>query len=141
MGRENTTVPLMWASKRQAVVTSSSTAAEYLAASMGAGIAIRIDQACKEIGLVKSFSMPILDVDSQPLLQGTRRGFAPYEPLYHCFNRSTRLRVCELADLEQRRKIKYVYVKTALRRPNQNIGSGCAKESQYRITILGKMSK
>ena len=48
-------------------------------------------------GFTTDFSL-----DSHPLLQGIRRGHAPYEALYHTFNKSVRLRIYELPDLEKR---------------------------------------
>lgn len=110
----HTFIPLLWSSKRQTVAGSSSTAAEFLAAAAATETTLRIADAAEEVGVTAIDATPRLLIDSQPLLQGISRGFSPYEAQFNTWRKSLVLRLCQLQDLQDRKKIKYEYVNTDL---------------------------
>ena len=101
----------------------SSAAVEYVAAGNLPEVLATLQETCGEIGLLKEDSeIPIENIDSQPVLQGIRRGYAPYEPLFAKLTKTCRLRISQLNYLEENNLIKFQYVKT-----NENLADGLTK--------------
>ena len=62
--------------------------------------------------MLPASKIPILQIDSQPLLRGIARGYAPCESHYTTNSKAIRLRICELHDLQKRGGIKFAYIPT-----------------------------
>ena len=105
------------------LATSSSTAAEYIAAGIAPEVAALLLEACRELGIInKDDVIPIVYVDSQPVLQGIKRGWAPYEPLYGSLTKAAKLRLCTMAQLDASGVVSFKYVPSS-----QNLADGLTK--------------
>ena len=120
---EDTFILLHWQSKTIQMAGYSSAAVEYVAAGNLPEVLATLQETCEEIGLLsKNAEIPIENIDSQPVLQGIRRGYAPYEPLFAKLTKTCRLRISQLNYLEENNLIKFQYVKT-----NENLADGLTK--------------
>lgn len=114
-GRSGRTfLPLLWFSRKQGVCTTSSAAAEFVAASNTVEHMLPVKEAAHAFGLIMNDSPLELRLDNQPLIQGITRGFAPYDAQFSQSSRSVKLRICALHDLENEKVIKVLFEPTRL---------------------------
>ena len=92
---------------------TSSTAAEFIAAGNVPEAGAFISEVLKELGVLSDRSPPpLIMIDSQPVLQGIRRGWAPYDPLYWTMTKTARMRMCQLSQLAKSNSMVFEYCKT-----------------------------
>ena len=95
------------------IATNSSAASEFIAAGNAPDICALLMEGAKELDIIKgNTTLPIIYLDSQPVLQAINRGWAPYEPLYAALSRAAKLRICTMSELQKQNLINFKFCRT-----------------------------
>ena len=113
-GGDDSLAVLHYSTKTIPLQTTSSTAAEFCGAGNVPEPLALINQVLKELQVLTEDSpSPLVLLDSQPVLQGIIRGYAPYDPLYTSLTKTARMRICQLSQLAQSNTLEFDFCKSA----------------------------